>query len=255
MSYVVQIDEPTVVHADAEPTESKSTSTSTPLHPNNEQANHAMVTDALTATRVPYTVTNQQDLVFPNPTTHIDQPRSTFIRKSLPDFGGDFEKKNAFLLLVFGTLLCPPLLCVNFHYFNSGNKRARQLARCSICLSIPFGLFLVTTLVAVFTAFTSIAGEKIQDMTEAAVATTTCQQNALCCAGAGSLVRYIDKCANVEIVDPTGYMCRYQLGPCEWKGEVTNTTSNHCHGPVDDSKTICHKHRSTHVNGKEPGEL
>ena len=172
------------------------------------------------------------------------------IRDTLPDFYNDSESKLAFLLIVFGSSLCAPLLCINWIYVQSPNKKARDIARLSVCMSIPFFLTFLTTLLAMFSLTTT-------ELLEVSVARTTCQDSLTrCCAGEGSLKRYVDMCADAGVVDPTGRICRYDLSPCVFmNASVSNTTTIHCHGKIGNKKTICHKHRATHVTGKEPGEL
>jgi hypothetical protein len=219
------------------------------------------VTTEIENLQASFTVSNQKNRIFPQPTIHVRIPRSTFVRETLPDFDGDSETSLAFLLALFGSVLCQPLLCLNWYFVNSPNKRARNIARCSICLSVPFFLFLLTSLLPLFNSLlSSIPGdgsEIIGDMIEGVTNERTCQSaNSFCCAGKGSLLRYVDMCADAGIVDPTGKMCRYNLNPCEWINRtIGNTTDVHCHGIQMAKKTICHKHRAPHITGREPGEL
>lgn len=223
--------------------------------------NKFAVTTEIENLQASFTVSNQKNRIFPQPTIHVRIPRSTFVRETLPDFDGDSETSLAFLLALFGSVLCQPLLCLNWYFVNSPNKRARNIARCSICLSVPFFLFLLTSLLPLFNSLlSSIPGdgsEIIGDMIEGVTNERTCQSaNSFCCAGKGSLLRYVDMCADAGIVDPTGKMCRYNLNPCEWINRtIGNTTDVHCHGIQMAKKTICHKHRAPHITGREPGEL
>ena len=224
--------------------------------------NKSMVSKELKRTKqVSYTVDNRKKQTYFQPTNHIHAPRSTFVRHSLPDFESDNETILAFLICIFGTV-CHPLLFFNFYYYNSANKRARKVARCSICLSVPFFLLLSTTVLSVINSMSNdidiTERETVNDMTEKTVQIKTCRSSdrALCCAAEGSLIRYVDMCADAGVVDPTGRLCRYQLAPCVWSNKtVGNATTVHCHGVQSDPKTICHKHRASHQSGKEPGEL
>ena len=228
--------------------------------------NKSMVLKELQRTKmVSYKVDNWKKQTYFQPTNHIHAPRSTFVRHSLPDFESDNETILAFLICIFGTV-CHPILFFNFYYYNSANKRARKIARWSICLSVPFFLLLSTTVLSVINSMSNdidiIERETMNDMTEKTVHIKTCRSSntgsdrALCCAAEGSLIRYVDMCADAGVVDPTGRLCRYQLAPCMWSNKtVGNTTTVHCHGVQSDPKTICHKHRATHITGKEPGEL
>ena len=214
----------------------------------------ANVLQALEDTQVSYMVQNQRDLIFRRKTIQVPGIRSTLMRESVPDvFNIDNETSMAFLFLFLGSTLCAPLLCINWIFANSPNKRTRSLARLSICLSCPLTLFLATTLLSLFISTNTTS---LSDLVERTVMDVTCQQGAYCCAAKGSLERYVDMCAEAGVVDPTGRMCRYKFAPCYWNnGTVQNTTTIHCHGLLSDKKTICHKHRAQHVNGKEPGEL
>ena len=213
----------------------------------------SIILNALSRTEASNTVENQRDLIFRERTRHLLKPRSLMIRDNLPNFYNDSESKLAFLLVVFGASFCAPLLCVNFMFVRSPNKKARDIARLSVCMSIPFFLLVLTTSLAVF----SPGKNSLSDMMEVAVAVTTCRDSVTtCCAGEGSLQRYVEMCADAGIVDPTGRICRYDLSPCVFINvTVGNTTNMHCHGKIDEKKTICHKHRARHVTGKEPGEL
>ena len=215
--------------------------------------NNQEILQALSATQSNFKTSNERSLIFRESTIHVPTINQSQIRESLPDKYSDKESSLAFLLLIFGATLCSPLLCVNWMFINSPNKKARNVARLSICLTVPFTILIATTALAFFS---NEGNNKISDLMELTVPTVTCSDGAWCCAEEGSLVRYVSLCGEAGIVDPTGRLCRYELSPCKWINEsISNTTSIHCHGLIDDKKTICHKHRARHVTGKEPGEL
>ena len=172
-------------------------------------------------------------------------PRGNQWRMTLPHWdASDEDSKKAFLIVIAGALLCPPLHLLNLHTaFNSPIKRARRYALRSVLLLLPYIVLVLVLLLGLLSP--------TLDLSETVTRAPATCAGTPCCAAKGQLVRYMQMCSDVGFIDPTGQRCVADtFGICVWtNGTVTSTMDIHCHGE------LCHYHKAPHVTGNEPGDV